>query len=79
MVMGVKYALLACSQPNEIVQFTLNHLDEIEGIIGKQDTDESAVAARKCVQAAASEIVEVCNSIIDEDNMRKDFKEHELE
>ena len=59
MVMGLKYSFIACNHPHEILQFTLNHLDEIENIIGKLDSDETALEAKKCVQRAVNEIVEV--------------------
>lgn len=59
MIMGIKYSFLSCSHPHEMLQFTLNHLDEIENIIGKHDSDQTAQEAKKCVQKAMNEVIEV--------------------
>ncbi|KAL9650561.1 hypothetical protein ABK040_004778 [Willaertia magna] len=63
MIMGVKYNIMCCSQPQELVQFTFNHLDEMENIVGKDDDSQSAIEARKCLHTAIGEITEITKKL----------------
>ncbi|KAG2378811.1 hypothetical protein C9374_007959 [Naegleria lovaniensis] len=73
MIMGIKYSFLSCSHPHEILQFTLNHLDEIENIIGKHDNDQTAQDAKKCIQKATNEIIEISKKMNINDFMKCRF------
>jgi hypothetical protein len=53
MVMGFKHSVLSCSQPQELLQVTLNHLDAIELLV------EGANDAQQCIESAINSITNI--------------------
>jgi hypothetical protein len=58
MTMGVKYQMMACTSPKELMQVTLNHLDSVKAIANNPE-----VAA--LVQSATERVIEVCCTMRD--------------